>query len=44
MLYIDSYFSSPYLYNDMKEQNINCCSTVTWNHKGMPDNFRSKTL
>jgi len=44
MLYIDSYFSSPYLYDDLTEQKLNFCSTVRQNHKWMPDNCRSKTL
>jgi hypothetical protein len=43
-LYMDNYFSSTDLYNDLTRQKINCCSTVRPNHKGMPDDFRSKTL
>jgi len=43
MLYIDSYFSSPDLYNDLTKQKINCCSAVRRNCKGMSD-FKSKTL
>jgi hypothetical protein len=43
MLNNDSCFSPPDLYNDLKKQKINCCSTTRQNCKGMPD-FRSKTL
>jgi hypothetical protein len=40
---MDKYFSSPDLYNDLTEENINCCGTVRTNRKGIPD-FRSKAL
>jgi hypothetical protein len=43
-LYMDNYFSSPDLYRDLTKQKINCCGTVRPNCKGMPDDFRSKTL
>jgi hypothetical protein len=43
-LYNDCHFSSPDFYNDLTEQKINCCSAVRLNSKGMPTNFRSKTL
>jgi hypothetical protein len=43
-LYMDNYFSSPDLYDDLTKQKINCCGTVRPHHKGMPDDFRSKTL
>jgi hypothetical protein len=43
-LYMDNYFSSPDLYNDLTKHKINCCGTVRPNHKGMPDDFRSKIL
>jgi hypothetical protein len=43
-LYMDNYFSSLDLYNDLTEQKINCCSTVRPNRKGRPDDFRSKTV
>jgi hypothetical protein len=43
-LYMDNYFSSPDLYRDLTKQKINCCGTVRPNRKGMPDDFRSKTL
>lgn len=39
---IDSCFSSPDLYNDSTEHKLLQYSRR--NHKGMPDNFRSKTL
>ena len=41
---MDNYFSSPDLYNNLTKQKINCCGTVPPNHKGMPDDFRSKKL
>ena len=41
-LYMDSYFSSPDLYINLKKQKINSCCTIRLNHKGMPDNFRGK--
>jgi hypothetical protein len=41
---MDNYFSFPDLYNNLTKQKINCCGTVPPNHKGMPDNFRSKEL
>jgi len=41
-LYMDSYFSSPDLYIDLKKQKINCCCTIRLNHKGMSEDFRSK--
>jgi hypothetical protein len=36
--------SSPDFHNNLTEQKLNCCSTVRPNCKGMPDDFRSKTL
>jgi hypothetical protein len=41
---MDNYVSSPDLYNDLTKRNINCCGTVRPKRKGMPDDFRSKTL
>jgi hypothetical protein len=43
-LYMDNYFSSPDIYTDLTKPKINCCGTVRPNHKGIPDDFRSKTL
>jgi hypothetical protein len=43
-LYMDNYFSSPDLYRDLIKQKLNCCDTVRPNRKGIPDDFRSKTL
>jgi hypothetical protein len=41
---MDNNCSSPGLYSDLTEENINYCGTVRPNRKGMPDDFRSKTL
>jgi len=41
---MDNYFSSSDLHNNLTGQKLNCCSTVRPNCKGMPDDFRSKTL
>jgi hypothetical protein len=41
---MDNYDSSLDLHNDLTKQNINCCGSVRPNRKGMPDDFRSKTL
>ena len=43
-LYMDSNYSSPDFYSDLTKDKVNFCSTVRPNHKGMPDDFRSKTL
>lgn len=39
---MDSYFSSPDLYIDLKKQTMNCCYTVRLNRKGISDDFRGK--
>jgi hypothetical protein len=41
---MENYFSPPDMYNDLTEQNINCCGTVRSNNKGMPDNVRGNTM
>jgi hypothetical protein len=40
---MDNYFSSD-VYRDLTKQKINCCGTVRPNRKGIPDDFRIKTL
>jgi hypothetical protein len=42
-LYMDSFFSSPDLFDDLHSRKINCCGTVRLNRKGMPQEFR-KTM
>jgi hypothetical protein len=42
-LYMDNFFSSPELFDDLHTKAINCCGTVRPNHKGMPRDF-GKTL
>jgi hypothetical protein len=42
--HMDNYFSPPDLCDDLTELDINCCGTVSPNHKGMPDDLRSNTL
>jgi hypothetical protein len=37
--HMDNYFSSPDLYDNLTELDINCCGTVSPNHKGMPDDL-----
>ena len=38
-LYMDNFFSSPALFDDLHTKTINCCGTVRPNNKGMPKNF-----
>jgi hypothetical protein len=42
-LYMDNFFSSPALFNDLHRKKINFCGIVRLNQKGMPQEFR-KTL
>jgi hypothetical protein len=42
-LYMDSFFSSPELFDDLHTKAINCCGTVRQNRRGMPTDFQ-KTL
>jgi hypothetical protein len=42
-LYMDNFFSSPDLFNNLHSRKINCCSTVRLNRKDMPQEFR-KTM
>jgi hypothetical protein len=39
-LYMDSFFSSPKLFDDLHSRKIDCCGIVTLNRKGMPQGFR----
>jgi sorbitol-specific phosphotransferase system component IIBC len=43
-LYMDNFFSSPALFNDLHTRDINCCGTVRQNLKGMPGDSDNKTL
>jgi hypothetical protein len=42
-LYMDNFFSSPDLFDNLYIRKINCCGTVRLNRKGMPQEFR-KTM
>jgi hypothetical protein len=44
ILFMDSFFFSSYLFNYLLTRGINCCGTVTQNHKGKPRSFDNKTL
>ena len=41
-LYMDSFFSSPALFDDLCIKPVDCCGTVGPNRKGMPKNFGHK--
>jgi hypothetical protein len=41
-LYMDNFFSSPYLFDNLHMKAINCCGTVRPNQKGMPSDFGKK--
>ena len=43
-LFMDNYFTSPKLFNDLHNRKINSCGTVRYNRKGMPSNFSPKQL
>ena len=38
-LYMDNYFSSPDLFDDLTMKQIYCCGTVSPNRKGMPQDL-----
>ena len=40
-LYLDSFFSSPALFDDLTKKKINCCGTVQPNRRGMPRDLES---
>jgi len=42
-LYMDNFFSSPELFDDLVKKQIYCCGTVWPNTKGMPQDLRLKT-
>jgi hypothetical protein len=39
---VDSFFSSPALFDDLHTKTINCCGTIISNRRGMPKNFEHK--
>jgi hypothetical protein len=41
-LYMDSFFSTSALFDDLHTKMINCCGTVRPNRKGMLKNFEHK--
>ena len=43
-LYMDNYFSSPDLYDDLATKQIYCCGTVPPNRKGMPQDLGPKKM
>jgi len=43
-LYMDNFFSSPDLYDDLAQKKIFCCGTVRLHRKGMPKDLKPKTL
>ena len=42
-LYMDNFFSSSELFDDLVKKQIYCCGTVRPNRKGMPQDLRLKT-
>ena len=42
-LYMDNFFSSPELFDDLVKKQIYCCGIVRPNRKGMPQDLRPKT-
>ena len=43
-LYLDSFFSSPALFDDLTKKKINCCGTVKPNRRGMPRDLESEKM
>jgi hypothetical protein len=43
-LYMDSYFSSPALFDDLFGRKINCCGTVRNDRRGMPKDISSRAI
>jgi len=43
-LYMDNFFSSPDLFDDLAQKKISCCGTVRLHRKGMPKDLKPKTL
>jgi len=42
--YMDNFFSSPDLYDNLAQKKIFCCGTVRLHRKGMPKDLKPKTL
>jgi len=42
-LYMDNFFSSPALFDDLAKKQIYCCGTVRANRRGMPQHLAPKT-
>jgi len=43
-LYMDSYFSSPAIFDDVSGRKINCCGTVRNDRRGMPKDISSRAM
>ena len=43
-IYMDSYFSSPALFDDLFQRNINSCGTVRNDRQGMPKDISSRAV
>ena len=43
-LYMDNFFSSFDLFDDLAQKKISCCGTVRLHRKGMPKDLKPKTL
>lgn len=43
-LFMDNYFSSPILYDDLFERKINSCGTVRYNRRGIPQDIGPKNM
>jgi hypothetical protein len=43
-LYMDNYFSSPDLFDDLVTKQIYCCGSVITNRKGMPQDFKNPKI
>jgi hypothetical protein len=43
-LYMDNFFTSPDLFDDLTKCKINCCGTVRPNRKGMPQDLADRRL
>ena len=43
-LYMDNFFSSPDLFDDLAQKKISCCGTVRLHRKGQPKDLKPKTL
>uniref|UniRef100_UPI0002B8D16A piggyBac transposable element-derived protein 4-like n=1 Tax=Ciona intestinalis TaxID=7719 RepID=UPI0002B8D16A len=43
-VYMNSYYSNPYLAKEFKEKKTGICGTINCNRKGMPDELKKKNL